>query len=166
MAEVNVIARVKALIAPAIEAMGFSLVRVILSGGHNPTLQVMAEPTDGRGMTVDDCAAISRAVSAVLDVEEPIKSAYMLEVSSPGLDRPLTRLEDFERFKGFEASIETNAVVDGRRRFRGRLVGIDGKDIEVDIDGELLRLAFADVARAKLIVTDEMLAKLEREKAS
>ncbi len=162
----DITARVEALIAPTIEAMGFTVVRVMLSGGNSPTLQVMAEPTVRRGMTVDDCADISRAISAILDVEEPIAGNYTLEVSSPGLDRPLTRLADYERFRDFEARIETHAVVDGRRRIRGRLAGVDGKDILVDIDGERSRIAFTDVAKAKLIVTDEMIARLEEEKAS
>ena len=114
------------MIAPALSEMGFSLVRIHLSGGARPVLQIMAERSDESGMTVDDCAAISHTVSAILDVEDPISGTYTLEVSSPGIDRPLVRRRDFERFAGFEAKIETHGAIDGRRRFRGRLAGMDG----------------------------------------
>jgi len=159
-------ARVERLVTPTIEGMGFEVVRVLLSGGRNLRLQIMAEPADGRDMNVDDCADISRAVSAVLDVEDPITDAYTLEVSSPGLDRPLVRLGDFERFAGFDAKLEMEAPVDGRKRFSGRLLGIDGNLVVVDVEGERVTLDHAGIAKAKLIVTDEMLAKLEEEKAS
>ncbi|MBO6947684.1 MAG: ribosome maturation factor RimP [Rhodospirillales bacterium] len=145
--------------------MGFDVVRVTLSGGNNAVLQVMAEPADGREMTVDHCADISRAVSAVLDVEDPIPGAYSLEVSSPGLDRPLVRLRDYDRFAGFDAKIEMKSLIDGRRKFRGRVDGTDGADVLIEMDGEQIRLEHAAIAKAKLIITDEMLAKLEEDKA-
>jgi len=157
--------RVEQLVTPTIEGMGFNVVRVSLSGGNNAVLQIMAEPSDGREMTVDHCASISRAVSAVLDVEDPIQSAYSLEVSSPGLDRPLVRLGDYDRFAGFDAKIEMKSLIDGRRKFRGRVEGTDGADVLIDMDGEQVRLEHAAIAKAKLIITDEMLAKLEEEKA-
>src|SRR6056297_3500273 len=116
--------RVHDIIEPAAEAMGYELVRVHLSGGRRPVLQVMVERADRAPMNVDDCAEVSRAVSAVLDVEDPVPGEYVLEVSSPGIDRPLTRLADFERFAGFEAKVETEAPIEGRKRFRGRLEGV------------------------------------------
>lgn len=158
--------RVQEIITPTVEALGYDIVRVLLLGGGDPRLQIMAEPMDGREMNVDDCADISRAVSAVLDVEDPISDAYTLEVSSPGLDRPLVRLKDFDRFAGFEAKLETKTVIDGRRRFRGRVTGTDGNDVVIDVDGERVQLHIDDIAKAKLIVTDEMIAQLGKEKAS
>lgn len=166
MAGNDLAARVEEIVTPTIEGMGFDVVRVHLSGGENATLQIMAEPADGRTMTVDHCADISRAVSAVLDVEDPIPGAYSLEISSPGLDRPLVKLRDFERFAGFEVKLETTEVVDGRRRFKGRLGGTEGNLVVIDVDGERLTLAHEDIAKAKLIVTDEMLAKLGELNAS
>lgn len=158
--------RVQDIITPTIEALGYDVVRVVLMGGGDPRLQIMAEQFDGREMNVDDCADISRAVSAVLDVEDPISDAYTLEVSSPGLDRPLVRLKDFDRFVGFEAKLETKTVIDGRRRFRGRVSGTDGNDVVIDVDDERVQLHIDDIAKAKLIVTDEMIAQLGKEKAS
>ncbi len=157
--------RVEDLLTPTIEAMGFTLVRVMLSGGQNPVLQIMAEPVDGRDMTVDHCADISRAVSAILDVEDPISSAFTLEVSSPGLDRPLVRLADYERFAGFEAKIELKVLTDGRRKFKGRVKGTNENMVMLDVDGNLVQVEHAAIAKAKLMITDEMLAKLEEQKA-
>lgn len=159
-------ARVENMISPAVTDMGFTIVRVQLSGDRRRTLQIMAEPTDGREMTVDDCADISRTVSAILDVEDPIAGAYSLEVSSPGLDRPLVKLTDFERFAGFEAKLELTALMDGRRRFKCRVKGTEGNDVLVDVDGESLRIDYGNIAKAKLIVTDEMIAQLEEQRAS
>ena len=121
----TVAAKIEGLLAPALEALGYGIVRVQLNSGRKATLQIMAERQDGAAMSVEDCATISRAVSALLDVEDPIPGAYDLEVSSPGIDRPLTRRQDFERFTGFEAKLETDRLLDGRRRFRGRIVGVD-----------------------------------------
>src|SRR3546814_8590835 len=122
----EIAARIEDMIAPSLADMGYDLVRVSLTGGAaRMTLQIMAECLDGAGMTVDDCAAISRAVSALLDVEDPIRGAYVLEVSSPGIDRPLTRARDYERFAGYEAKVELRRMMDGRRRFRGRLMGVE-----------------------------------------
>lgn len=146
------------LIEPALNAMGYDLVRVQLSGGQDLRLQVMAERTDRENMTVDDCADISRNVSAILDVEDPIASAYTLEVSSPGIDRPLVRLADYDRFAGFEARVETAVAVDGRKRFRGKLLGVDGDDVRIDVDGNACAVPFETIHRAKLILTDELIA--------
>ena len=112
--------RLAEIVSPVIEGMGFELVRIRLMGGRTPTLQIMADRPDG-GIEVDDCARISTAVSAVLDVEDPIEENYVLEVSSPGIDRPLTRLKDFDAWADYEARIETNELIDGRRRFKGLL---------------------------------------------
>ncbi|MEI7606274.1 MAG: ribosome maturation factor RimP [Rhodospirillaceae bacterium] len=151
--------RVQGIIAPTVAAMGYEIVRVQLSGGRRPVLQVMAERVDGAAMTVDDCADISRTVSALLDVEDPISGAYHLEVSSPGIDRPLTRLKDFERYAGFEARIETKALIDGRRRFKGVLKGIAGERVRVETeDGAVAELPFGGILRAKLVLTDALIA--------
>jgi len=150
--------RVEALIGPIVEAMGFSLVRVQIMGRSRPRLQVMAERTDGESMLVEDCAAISRAVSAVLDVEDPIAGAYTLEVSSPGIDRPLVRLADFDRFAGFEVKVEMDLAVDGRRRFQGRLLGTEGDAVRLRMEDSEVVLPYADIRRAKLVLTEELLA--------
>ncbi len=153
--------RVSALIEPILSDMGFDIVRVLLSGKARPTLQVMAEPCAGGDMNVDDCAAISRAISAALDVNDPIKGQYTLEVSSPGLDRPLVRQRDFERFAGFEARIETTAPLDGQRRFIGRIDGVVDGRIQVSHDQGTWDIPYESVDRAKLLLTDELLAATE-----
>ena len=151
------------LIEPSLEAMGYRVVRVQQTGGqHRPTLQVMAERRDDAPISVDDCAAISRSVSAILDVADPIASAYTLEVSSPGIDRPLVRPEDYDRFAGFEARIDLSAPLDGRKRFRGRLLGRDGGNIRLKSETGEVCLPFAGIARAKLVLTDDLLAAAER----
>lgn len=151
--------RVQALIEPTIEDLGFEVVRVRVSGTVRPVLEVMAEPADGSPMTVEGCASISRAISAVMDVEDPITSAYTLEVSSPGVDRPLTRPKDFDRFAGFDAKVELIAPVDGQRRFSGRLGGVDNQGQVVVGEGEAeVRVLLAEIRRAKLIMTDALLA--------
>ena len=151
--------RIADIIRPAIEDMGFDLVRVLVSGQQRLRLQIMAEPLDGSGMTVDHCADISRVVSALLDVEDPIDAAYTLEVSSPGIDRPLVKLADFERFAGFEARVELAAPQDGRRRFSGRLRGVQDGRVMVEIDqGEVVALPFEAIAKSKLLLTDDLIA--------
>jgi ribosome maturation factor RimP len=150
--------RVETLIGPTVEAMGFSLVRVQVLGQNRPRLQIMAERTDGESMLVEDCAAISRAVSAVLDVEDPIAGAYTLEVSSPGIDRPLVRLADFDRFAGFEAKVEMDLAVNGRRRFQGRLLGTEGDAVRLRMEDSEVVLPYVDIRRAKLVLTEELLA--------
>jgi ribosome maturation factor RimP len=151
--------KIEALIAPSLEAMGYRVVRVAVTGGRRATLQIMAERVDDKAMTVEDCADISRTVSALLDVADPIATAYTLEVSSPGIDRPLVRREDFARFAGFEAKIELTSPVEGRRRFRGKLLGVEGDDVRVLVDAAPVALPLAAVVRAKLVLTDELLAQ-------
>ncbi|HLI10096.1 MAG TPA: ribosome maturation factor RimP [Alphaproteobacteria bacterium] len=149
--------RVERLLAPSLEAMGYEIVRVQLSGGRSPTLQVMAERLDQGPMTVDDCAAISRAASALLDVEDPVAGAYMLEISSPGIDRPLVRPKDFARFAGHEVKAETTHPIDGRRRFRGRLLGIDNGIVRLALDIGTAELPYEAIQKARLVLSDELL---------
>ncbi len=157
-------ARVAEIVAPSIAAMGYELVRVQLLGDRAPVLQVMAERSDRAGMTVEDCAQISRAVSAVLDVEDPIDGTYTLEVSSPGIDRPLVALRDFERFSGHLAKVETRVPVDGRKRFRGALAGIEGEAVRLElVDDGMVLLPHAQISRAKLVLTDDLLAAVAAE---
>ena len=144
------------VLTPVIEAAGFRLVRLRLMGGKRKTLQVMAERPDG-SMNVDDCAELSAALSDFLDQEDVIEGDYLLEVSSPGIDRPLTRLADFARWSGHEAKIELGAAIDGRKRFRGTLLGLDGSDVVVQTGGDRLTLPFRAIAEAKLILTDKLI---------
>mgnify|MGYP003108907716 FL=1 len=138
--------------------MGYELVRVRLTGSEKKVLQIMAEKADGT-MTIDGCAEVSEMVSALLDVEDPISGAYDLEVSSPGIDRPLTREKDFERWAGFEAKVELEQAVDGQRRYRGKLLGLKDGMVRIQADdGNRLELPFSDVRTAKLILTDELIA--------
>jgi len=160
--------RMAAIIAPVIEGLGFELVRVRLMGGLKKTLQIMADRPEG-GIDVDDCAKISTAVSAALDVEDPITEAYTLEVSSPGIDRPLTRLKDFDLWQGYEARIETEAQIDGRKRFKGILAGTEGDEVLITLpegpEGELtIGLKFDWLADAKLILTEELIAEMLRQR--
>lgn len=157
--------RIAEIIGPTVEDMGFDLVRVLISGQQRRKLQIMAEPLDGRPMTVDDCADISRAISALLDVEDPIQGAYTLEVSSPGLDRPLVKPADFERFAGLEAKVEMDQQIDGRRRFSGRLLGFEDGNVRIEVDGSEMRLPFAGVLKSKLLLTDELIAAAEAAQA-
>ena len=150
--------RVETIIAPTLQDMGFDLVRVRISGAQRRTLQIMAERLDDGTMTVENCAAISRAVSTLLDVEDPIKGSYTLEVSSPGLDRPLTRPKDYTRFAGLEAKIELREPMDGQRRFRGRIAGLADDQVQLDTEDTRVAIPYADIERAKLILNDELLA--------
>jgi ribosome maturation factor RimP len=153
---------IETMIAPSLEAMGYTVVRVLIGGGHRPTLQILAERSNEQAMTVDDCAQISRAVSALLDVEDPFPGAFTLEVSSPGLDRPLTRPQDYVRFAGQEAKVETRLPIDGRKRFSGRLLGLAGDRVRLaTVEGET-SIALTDIAKAKLVITDELLAADKR----
>ena len=149
---------IEALIAPSLAAMGYRVVRAAFTGGRRATLQVMAERADDAAMSVDDCSLVSQTVSALLDVADPIAESYLLEVSSPGIDRPLFRREDYERFAGFEAKLELQQPLDGRRRFRGRLLELDGDAVKVNLGAEIVRLPLAGIARAKLVLTDELIA--------
>ena len=165
-------ARVAAIAEPVIESLGYRLVRVRVSSAEGCTVQIMAERPDG-GMTVEDCETISRALSPVLDMADPIERAYRLEISSPGLDRPLVRKSDFERHKGHLVKIEMEIPVNGRKRFRGRLAGIEGEFAKLHRDdageGEAadVLLPIEEMSEAKLVLTDELVTQaLRREKAA
>ncbi|QHL90543.1 ribosome maturation protein RimP [Sphingomonas changnyeongensis] len=154
------IATLTQLIEPEAKALGFALVRVAMIGGtSDPTLQVMAERPDTRQLTIDDCAALSRRLSDMLDAADPIEQAYRLEVSSPGIDRPLTRLSDFADWAGHEARLTLSEPLDGRKQFQGVLAGVDGETIRVDLGprGEAL-LPFSGLKAAKLVLTDRLIA--------
>lgn len=151
--------RIAGIISPTVADMGFELVRVRLMSGRVATLQVMAERPDG-GMEVEDCAQLSRRISAVLDVEDPISGEYNLEVSSPGIDRPLTRPADFERWAGWTARLETEELIDGRKRFKGELRGVEDGEILIEIEpDQVIGLEFDWLSDAKLVLTDELIAE-------
>ena len=156
--------RVEELIAPSLEALGFELVRVRFGGPGRPTLQIMIERQDREALTVDDCASASKAISALLDVEDPIGGAYNLEISSPGLDRPLTRIGDFERFAGFEAKIEVTVPVDGRKRLRGQVLGVENGNVRISRDEGSYSVPFETIKKAKLILTDELISSAQPQK--
>lgn len=155
--------RLAEIITPVIEDMGYELVRVRLMGGKTHIMQIMADRPEG-GIEVDDCAKISTAVSAVLDVEDPVTDAYTLEVSSPGIDRPLTRLKDFEAFEGYEAKIETTELIDGRKRFKGMLAGVEGDEVLINLEEGTVGLQFDWLSDAKLVLTDELIRDMLRER--
>ena len=149
-----------AIVEPVASALGFELVRIRVTGGATKTLQIMAERPD-RTMTAEDCARLSRALSPILDEADPIEGNYVLEVSSPGIDRPLVRPKDFEDWAGWAAKLELNRLVEGRKRFSGVVAGMDGDNVAFDIDGEdetaLFPLEWIDNAR--LVLTDELIAE-------
>ena len=155
------------LLAPVAEAAGYEIVRLRLMGGdHRRTLQIMAErpPEEGQidgTMLVEDCTRLARAVSEVLDAADPIKGEYSLEVSSPGIDRPLTRLKDFETYAGYEARLELDRTAENRKRFKGVLAGVEGSDVAVDLDGEAetTLIPYAWISDAKLVITDQLLKR-------
>ncbi len=155
--------RLAEIVTPTIEGLGFELVRIRLMGGNTKTLQIMADRPEG-GIDVDDCGKISVAVSAVLDVEDPIEEAYNLEVSSPGIDRPLTRLKDFDAWAGYEAKIETTDLIDGRKRFKGQIAGTEGDEVLIEIEEGTIGLSFDWLADAKLMLTDELITEMLRQK--
>src|SRR6266702_4907772 len=165
--EPGVAARVSAVAGPVLEGMGYRLVRIRISGEAGCTVQIMAERPDGT-MQIEDCEAISRALSPVLDITDPIDRAYRLEISSPGIDRPLVRRSDFERYAGHLVKIEMAVAHQGRKRFRGTLNGVEGDairlhrdDIRADEDADVL-LVMEDIAEARLVLTDEMIAESMR----
>ncbi|NQU58294.1 MAG: ribosome maturation factor RimP [Rhodospirillales bacterium] len=153
--------RIEEMISPTIEAMGFRLVKVDYTGGSNPCLQIMAEDADTGRMDVEGCAKISRAVSAILDVEDPLSGTYALEVSSPGIDRPLVRPQDFEKFLGFDAKIETSRAIEGRKRFKGRLVEVKDGIVRIETKDQAYDIAYQDIDNAKLLLSDDLIAAAE-----
>ena len=151
------------LINPIIIDMGFELVRLRLISSKEITLQIMAIRPNGF-INVDECADLSTAISALLDVEDPIIDAYSLEVSSPGIDRPLTRMKDFEEFEGYDARLETVELIDGRKRFKGTLAGTNGSEIMINVDQGTIGLEFEWLAEAKLILTDELIKEMLKQR--
>src|SRR6266581_4078146 len=165
--EPGVAARVSAVAGPVLQGMGYRLVRIKISAEAGCTVQIMAERADGT-MTIEDCEAVSRALSPVLDVADPIERAYRLEISSPGIDRPLVRRSDFERYAGHLVKVEMAVAHQGRKRFRGLLQGVEGDtirlhrdDIRADEDADVL-LVMEDIADARLVLTDELIAESMR----
>jgi ribosome maturation factor RimP len=155
-------ARIEALVGPSLEAMGYGIVRVRLQGTKRRILQIMIERADENEIVVKDCAAASAAVSALLDVEDPIAGAYQLEMSSPGIDRPLVKRDDFVRYTGFEARIETKAPLEGRKRFRGRLMGVTDDAVRLHYDSGTVAIELGEIATAQLLLTDELIAAMQR----
>ena len=150
-------AQLEELLEPLIDDLGFEVVRFQFNtGGGRPHLQIMAEPKDGSVMGVEGCGLLSREISALLDVEDPIASAFDLEVSSPGTDRPLTRLKDFARYVGYEAKFETRDLIEGQKRYRGELIGVEGQHITFISDKGEQSLAFDQIAKAKLVLNDKL----------
>jgi len=153
--------RLAAIVRPTVEAEGFELVRLRYISSRKPVLQIMAERPDGT-MEIEDCSKLSRALSAVLDVEDPIGPEYSLEVSSPGIDRPLTRLTDFARWEGYEARLETDELIEGRKRFKGVLCGTEDGEVLIEIEEGVIGLDFSWLSDAKLLLTDELIEETLR----
>lgn len=162
----DVIERLHDLIEPTVDNLGYELVRVIVQGTRRQTVQVMIERKDGMLLSVDECALVSRAVSALMDVHDPVQGAYSLEVSSPGVDRPLTRKKDYEMWRGFDAKIETKTAIEGRRRFTGLLDGCDASGVlRLLCEEGVVFIALNDVSRAKLVLTDRLIEHVSRQEA-
>ena len=158
--------KIEALISPTLISMGYNIVRLrLLNTEAGDTLQIMAEHIDGRGINVDECSKISRTVSAILDVEDPIENRYLLEVSSPGMERPLVKLGDFEKFAGKDAKITTHQPINGRKKFKGVIKSLEGETVKFNaIDDnnktEEISIQYNDIVSANLIVTNESLRKI------
>ena len=157
--------KISAIISPTIETLGYELVRVRLVPGETSTLQIMADRKSGE-IDVEDCSVISRDISVLLDVEDPIKDAYILEVSSPGIDRPLTRLKDFSNWQGYEVKLETYELINGQRRFKGEIYNIEKDNITLANNGKFTELSFKLVSEAKLILTDNLIKDVLRNRKS
>ena len=147
------------LLNPILDDFGFEMVRVRLSSGDPSTLQIMADRLDGP-IGVDELAEINTSVGTILDVEDPIPENYTLEISSPGIDRPLTRIKDFDSFQGFEAKIETTELIDGRRRFRGVLAGVNNDEVLINLEEGTIGLKFTWLSEARLVLSDDLIKKM------
>lgn len=147
------------LLNPILEDLGFEMVRVRLSNGDPSTLQIMADRLDGQ-IGVDELAEINTSVGTILDVEDPIPENYTLEISSPGIDRPLTRKKDFDSFQGFEAKVETTELIDGRRRFRGVLAGVNNDEVLINLEEGTIGLKFTWLSDARLVLSDDLIKKM------
>jgi ribosome maturation factor RimP len=149
--------KIRGLVSPAITGFGYRLVRVQISGENDKTLQIMVERVDEVSITVEDCAIISREVSRILDVDDPINGSYLLEVSSPGIDRPLVCIEDFDQYVGFEARVDMNILIEGRKKFKGILLGVQNDKVKIKVNEEIYTLPFDAIRRAKLLLSQELL---------
>ncbi|HET6927555.1 MAG TPA: ribosome maturation factor RimP [Hyphomicrobiaceae bacterium] len=164
--ETGVAAQIAAMAEPVLEELGFRLVRVVLSGRNGSTVQIMAERPDGM-LTVEECAEISRRLSPVLDAHDPVEGQYNLEVSSPGIDRPLVRPSDFAAWAGYEAKIELKDLLAGRKRFRGTLAGLEGDEVRIEVDTEeggrqVVGLPIGRIGEARLTLTDALIRETLR----
>ena len=147
------------LVEPAAADVGCHIVRVRITGMKRKRVQIMVERIADGGCGIDDCERVSRAISALFDVTDPVAGEFDLEVSSPGIDRPLVRLDDFARYVGHEAKLETTRMIDGRKRYRGAIVGVDGDAVVIALDAGQARLVFADLMEARLVLTDKLIAE-------
>ena len=157
--------KISAIISPTIETLGYELVRIRLVPGETSTLQIMADRKSGE-IDVEDCSIISRDISVLLDVEDPINDAYILEVSSPGIDRPLTRLKDFNNWQGYEVKLETYELINGQRRFKDQIYNIEKDNITLANNGKFIELSFELISEAKLILTDNLIKDVLRNRKS
>ena len=158
----NIDERILTLAEPIAADLGLNIVRIRVMAGKRRTVQIMAERVSDGLMNVENCADLSRELSAIMEVEDPISDPYMLEVSSPGLDRPLTDLEDFTTYEGYLARLELDRLVEGRKRFRGILAGVEDGHVDINLDGETdstASIPFDWIAEAKLLITDELIKK-------
>lgn len=157
--------KIENIISPVLETMGYETVRVrFITAPGNPTLQIMAERASDGHLDIEDCEKISRALSPVLDAEDPIKGSYALEVSSPGIDRPLTRLKDYGRFAGYDVRIELEAPLGGQKRFKGKITGVESETIKLETDAGVKTLPFSAIENAKLVLTDELIAATQEKR--
>ena len=165
MASTELEGRIAAIVGPALAGMGYDLVRVAVLGRDRPTVQIMADRNDGSAITIEDCETISHALNPLLDVEDPIPGAWTLEISSAGIDRPLARPKDWNRFAGHLARAEVGVPIEGRRRFSGIVLGADERFARMRLeDGAEIALPFDDLRRARLVLTDELIAANARNK--
>ncbi len=156
----DIIEKITSIIEPSLDDMGYAIVQIKMADGdRRKTLMVMAERKDAVVMGFDDCTEISRVVGALLEVDDPITGAYNLEVCSPGIDRPLTKPEDYSRFSGYEAKIETQLPIDGRKRFRGVLKGMNDNKVIMNTEGKDTVISFSNIRTAKLVMTDALVAE-------
>jgi ribosome maturation factor RimP len=149
--------KIEELITPTIHSLGYDLVRVQILDEGTKTLQIMVDRLDEANLTIDDCSIISKEISIIIDINDPIGENYLLEVSSPGIDRPLLRFKDFEKYAGFHARIDMNIALEGRKKFKGKLTGIEGDNIRIKVKEETYLLPFSKIEKAKLTLTQELL---------
>jgi len=149
--------KIEELIGPTINSLGYDLVRVQILDEGTKTLQIMVDRLDQANLTVDDCSVISKEISVIIDINDPIGENYLLEVSSPGIDRPLLRFKDFEKYAGFHARVDMNTALEGRKKFKGKLTGIEGDNIRIKVKEETYLLPFSKIEKAKLTLTQELL---------